>query len=96
MLEAFATAGLTDRMKLARLCSDSKGPGHRDTDNPFIENEESIASSDSLVDLHGVVGIAVEASAWIRQALKAKRSLSVSMAGPLQKRRAAPLPERLR
>ena len=58
MLEAFASAGLTDRMKLARLCSDSKGPGHRDADNPFIENEQSIASSDSLVGLYGVVGIA--------------------------------------
>ena len=58
MLEGFASAGLTDRMKLARLCSDSKGPGHRDTDNPFIENEQSIAGSDGLFGLHGVIGIA--------------------------------------
>ncbi len=58
MPKGFASAGLTDRVKLARLCGDSKGPGHRDADNPFIENEQSIASSDSLVGLHGVIGIA--------------------------------------
>ena len=58
MAEGFTSAGLTDRVKLARLCGDGKGPGHRDTDDPFVEDKQRIASSDSLVGLHGVVGIA--------------------------------------
>lgn len=58
MAEGFGSAGLTDRVKPARLCGDGKGPSHRDADNPFIENEQSIASSDNLIGLHGVIGIA--------------------------------------
>jgi hypothetical protein len=78
--KGFASARFTDRVKLARLCGDSKGPGHRDTDNPFIENEQSIASSDSLVGLYGVVGIAgARRTTWMAPRVsKAKRSLSVS------------------